>query len=143
MSRKYDYQKAIKNDVMTYINENYNEIYIAELPTEGNEEKFEAFKEILYDELWVEDSVTGNASGSYTFSRYQAEEYLCHNTDLMWDALEEFGYETSERFEPETIDVIIRCYLLYPAIEEAIFDISTRVMEERCERAMNSESEEN
>lgn len=28
----------------------------------------------VYDELWIDDSVTGNGSGSYTFNSYKAEE---------------------------------------------------------------------
>lgn len=131
--KKYNYPEAVKNDVMTYINENYDAEHIAELITYGNEEELELFKEKLNDELWVKDSVTGNASGSYTFSRYTAEEYLCHNTDLMWDALEEFDYETSKRIEPETIDVIIRCYLLSSAIEKAINDIAERITNQKFE----------
>ena len=42
------------------------------------------------DDLWVDDSVTGNASGSYTFSTWQAEENLCHNMDELEDACNEF-----------------------------------------------------
>ena len=125
--KKYNYHEAVKNDVMTYINENYDENYIAELTTYGNEEELELFREKLNELLWVEDSVTGNASGSYTFNRYGAEEFLCHNTDLMFDALEDMGYIETSRFEPETIDVIIRCYLLSSAIERAIDDIAERI----------------
>ena len=44
------------------------------------------------------DSVTGNASGSYTFSAWQAEENLCHNFELLTDALEELRCRGLRRF---------------------------------------------
>lgn len=43
------------------------------------------------DTLFACDSVTGNASGSYTFNTWTAEEYLCHNWELLGEALTEFG----------------------------------------------------
>lgn len=51
----------------------------------------DGLSEYLNDELWTADSVTGNGSGSYTFSTWKAEEYLAHNWDILTEALEEFG----------------------------------------------------
>lgn len=51
----YDYKDAIKQDVSGYIR---NEIELSEWTPEGLEEH-------LNEILWAEDSVTGNASGSY------------------------------------------------------------------------------
>ena len=39
--------------------------------------------------MWNADSVTGNASGSYTFSRARAKEYVLGSTDLLKEAYEE------------------------------------------------------
>ena len=50
----------------------------------------EELEEIANDNLWVDDSVTGNASGSYTFSTWKAEENLCHNMDELENACDEF-----------------------------------------------------
>ena len=36
-------------------------------------EDLEELEQSLNDDLWTVDSVTGNASGSYTFNRYQAQ----------------------------------------------------------------------
>lgn len=77
----------------------------------------------LYDDMFVSDSVTGNASGSYTFNRWEAEECLCHNLDLLASALEEFyaGELPPYRlFDPEWCDVTIRCYLLGPCLDAVL-----------------------
>lgn len=49
----------------------------------------------LNDRLFVSDSVTWNASGSYTCNSWEAEEYICHNFDLLGEALTEFGCDMS------------------------------------------------
>lgn len=60
----YDYLENVKEDVRNYIEE--NKIVV----TSSNREEVE---QELNDTLFVNDSVTGNASGSYTFSTWQAE----------------------------------------------------------------------
>lgn len=108
----YNYLEAVTEDVKTYID---NEITLTDYASR------EQLEEHLNDTLWTEDSVTGNASGSYTMSTYQAEEYLCHNWDLLADALEEFGGDTDIlRQGAESCDVTIRCYLLGQAISEVL-----------------------
>lgn len=103
--KKYDYREAVKNDVLYYIKE---EIDLEEWETR------EELEEYLNDLLWCEDNVTGNGSGSYTFSSYEAEENICHNFDLLGEALLEFGCgpEYLMKEGAEAADVIIRCYLL-------------------------------
>ena len=85
----------------------------------------ECLAEWLNDELWTEDSVTGNGSGSYTFNTYAAEEHLCHNHDLLEEACNEFGQDIGQAIKEgaEFCDVTIRCYLLSQAIEEAITEL--------------------
>ena len=105
MANTYNYLNAVAEDVREYIN---NEIDLNEWrgDRDGLEEK-------LNNDLWIEDSVTGNASGSYTFSTWQAEEYLAHNWEVLEEALAEFG-NTENPIEKgaEWCDVTIRCYLL-------------------------------
>lgn len=124
MSRKYDYKEAVKNDVMTYINENYDEDNLDFVL------RYDDTRENLIDELeeklWIEDSVTGNASGSYTMSYYVAEEYLCHNLGLLCEAMHEFGNDKDILTNPEYCDVTIRCYMLNWAIKDAVYDIMIR-----------------
>lgn len=123
---RYDYHKAIKEDILEYIKENYTQ----EELKERLEDK-EEFYESLHDTLWVEDSVTGNASGSYTFSTWQAEENLCHNIHLLKDALEEFCDDYAKALEKgaEYCDVTIRCYLLGSVLYGVINELE-REMEE-------------
>ena len=75
--------------------------------------------------LFTEDSVTGNASGSYTFNTYEAEENICHNLDLLGEALEEFGSGSDYLIThgAEAADVTIRCYLLGECIAAALEEI--------------------
>lgn len=82
----YNYLGAMKNDITEYINDNIN------LADYADRDELESY---LNDELFTEDSVTGNASGSYTFSRAQAQEYVKDNIDLLKDACEEFGTDAA------------------------------------------------
>lgn len=115
---KYNYLENVKNDVKEYIEENKeNERY--------DFENLEELKQLLFDDLWIDDSVTGNGSGSYTFSTYQAEENISHNMDLLKEACQEFGANAFDMLEnPEKADVTIRCYLLNKAIDEVIDEIT-------------------
>ena len=106
----YNYRMAMLKDVEDYID---NEINLEEW--KGNRD---GLAEHLNDVLWCEDSVTGNASGSYTFNTYQAEEYICHNLDILADALDEWGIDENPfKKGAEWCDVTIRCYLLSEIIE--------------------------
>lgn len=112
----YDYREAIKNDILDYIE--YNIDF-------EDFEDLDELSEQLNSDLWAYDGVTGNGSGSYTFNAYQAEEYLCHNLDLLGEALEEFGSGEDYLINngAEACDVTIRCYLLSECISEALEEI--------------------
>lgn len=85
----------------------------------------DGLEEMANDILWVDDSVTGNGSGSYYCNTWKAEEALCHNWDLLAEACEEFGQDIGETFEygVESCDVTIRCYLLSQAIAAALDEL--------------------
>ncbi len=83
----------------------------------------------LHDELWLEDSVTGNASGSYTMNRWTAEEFLAHNYDILYDAMVEFDCKTDLLNNTEACDVTIRCYLLFECIEKVLTDLNAGIIE--------------
>mgnify|MGYP000287096957 FL=1 len=120
----YNYLEAVTSDVLDYIKE---EINLDEW--KGNREGLE---EKLNDELWTVDSVTGNASGSYTFNTWEAEENLAHNWDLLAEALDEFGQDGTDvlRQGAESMDVTIRCYLLGQAIAEALDELEEELAED-------------
>lgn len=113
----YNYYEAVLNDVKNYIND---EINIDEW--QGKREELE---EQLNEDLWIDDSVTGNGSGTYTFNTYQAEENLCHNWDILAEALECFGENGTDILKQgaEAMDVTIRCYYLSQAINEVLDDL--------------------
>lgn len=112
---KYDYLSAVESDIREYIENNVNFHDYSDL---------DEMKEDLNEKLFVDDSVTGNASGSYTFNAWKAEEYLCHNLDLLAEANEEFGGSSDILSDgAEMCDVTIRCYLLGQAIENVAPDM--------------------
>lgn len=105
---RYDYFFHVCEDVRNYISENGIEV---------NQDNREEIEQQLNDDLFVEDSVTGNGSGSYFCNAWRAEEALSHNWDLIAEAIDEFGGNTDVlRQGPEAVDVTIRCYLLSQAI---------------------------
>lgn len=113
----YDYN--YKEEVLQAVEEEAADIYTPEMlePVDLDD-----YAEKLNDALWIDDNVTGNASGSYFFNSYEAEEALAGNWDLAAEALEEFGYDNVNVFEKgaEWADVIIRCYLLNQCINDYI-----------------------
>lgn len=121
---EYNYLEAVTADVLEHIREEYSAEEIAAKLDERDEWERE-----LHDDLWCCDSVTGNASGSYTFSTWQAEEYLTHNWDELADALVEFGCNDCNPIEKgaEWCDVTIRCYLLARAIGDALDELEAEV----------------
>ena len=124
----YSYLENIKADVKEYID---NEINLKDFSDR------EELEEKLNDTLWTEDSVTGNASGSYYCNSWKAEEALAHNWDLLAEAMKEFGCEVDLLEKgAEWADVTIRCYLLGQAIGEVLDE-----MEEELEEAFADDEE--
>lgn len=105
---RYDYRKALREDILEYFKEHDVTGFVGERE-----------RERLYDDMWLCDSVTGNASGSYTFSTWQAEENICHNADLVEEVIDEWG-EPEGHKGTEYWDVSIRCYLLGQVLDEVI-----------------------
>lgn len=110
----YDYREAMTEDVKEWIKENID-------LTEWTEDR-EGLEQQLNDDLWIEDSITGNASGSYYCNSYNAEESIAHNWDLLNEALDEFGQNNINVIKKgaEWADVTIRCYLLWSVISDVL-----------------------
>ena len=118
----YNYLENVTADAKQAILENMNDWSFSDR---------EELEEIANDSLWVDDSVTGNGSGSYTFNGEAAKEYVTRSDDGMdtlRDAVREFDCE-HEAFSAfleenwEYLDVTIRCYLLSQAISDAIDEL--------------------
>ena len=113
----YNYLESIKEDVKEYIE---NEIMLSDF------EDREDLENALNDDLWADDSVTGNGSGSYTFNSYKAKECLEGNEDLIREMCKEFCIDSetiADKFlneDYEYFDVSVRCYLLGQAINEVL-----------------------
>lgn len=118
----YNYLENVTNDAKIAILENMD------MWEWRNRDELE---EAANDALWTDDAVTGNASGSYTFNREAAKEYITQSEDglhTLRDAVSEYCCE-HEAFTAflendwEYLDVTIRCYLLSQAISAAIDEL--------------------
>ena len=112
---KEDYIEELENDIKDAISIEFEESEIEEM----SEDDFRNQIELL--DLYNRDDVTGNASGSYTFNAWQAEENICHMWDEIQDMLDD-GFITIDSFQygAEGIDVALRCYFLNEALEIVI-----------------------
>lgn len=113
---KYNYYETVKEDVLQYIRENINFADYSDI---------DELSEKLFEDCWIDDGVTGNASGSYYCNSWKAEEALAHNLDLLAEALREFGGDCTNILDAgaETMDVTIRCYVLSSCIADALDEI--------------------
>lgn len=118
-----DYYQQVKNDAIAAIDEQFNYGY-----WDGDTQW-----DVVYDNLFVDDAVTGNGSGSYFFNAAKAREAVA---DAIWDdkildTLSEIGI-SGDRIaqylrdnDAESLDVCIRCAMLsevYGEIEEHFSD---------------------
>ena len=110
----YDYRKEMYDDVLAAIKEHDLSQF----------EDIEEYEEKLNEDLYIQDTVTGNTSGSYFCNAYAAEEAICHNLDILEEAIEEFEYNWNDTFKygAESADVVIRCYLLGEIIAAVLED---------------------
>lgn len=105
---KYNYLKAITEGAKKAILEN--------LENWGCTNRLD-LESMANWKLWANDNVTGN----------KAEEYLCHNWDLLEAAIAELGLDdgTADIFKQGALscDVTIRLYLLDFAIGDALDEL--------------------
>lgn len=118
-----DYYQQVKNDAIAAIDEQFDCGY-----WDGDTQW-----DVVYDNLFIDDAVTGNGSGSYFFNAAEARKAVA---DAIWDdkildALSEIGVD-GDRIaqylrdnDAESLDVCIRCAMLnevYGEIEEHFSD---------------------
>ena len=126
----YSYQQAMAADINNYLLDDYTEEELRELLADRD-----SFEEELRDRLWTADSVTGNGSGSYTFNRWKASQYVVDNMELLERACYEFGEDESTigaaflREDWGFFDVTIRCYLLGEVLAEVLDELEEELEE--------------
>lgn len=134
MNNKFkSYLESVKEAVKNYLENDYD--LQADIQS-GQFQDIDDIETYLNDTLWINDSVTGNASGSYTFNRSESKEYVMADTETVTEALREFCVspeEIAERFlseDWEYLDVTARCYVLGSAIAEVLDEIREEITEE-------------
>lgn len=117
---KYNYLEAITNDIECWMDKDGDPFDISQFESRDEAAEF------LNNELWDEDSITGNG-GNYYDTEYQCEEYLTHNLGWIVIVCEEFGIDmeiiiehSHENDLARYLDCTIRCYLLAQAIDNAL-----------------------
>ena len=112
---KYDYYKNVREDIKQRLNE------WLDFDSINDYSDIDEVINAVYDDFFNSDSITGNGSGSYTFNSWAAEENLCHNMDLLKEALDELGGELNDYIDSaEACDVTIRCYVLGQLVGEVV-----------------------
>lgn len=113
---RYDYEEEVRKDLKEWLTGEYFQWH----NIEKAEDMTDSARTDAYDDAFVEDAVTGNASGSFFCNGWKAEEAICHNLDLLKEAGEEFGDESIVKVldSPESCDVTIRCYILGKVFDE-------------------------
>ena len=124
-TERYDYLEHMTADIIDAIRERYTDDEIRSRLDDDRDE----LAQDLNDDLWTDDSVTGNASGSYYCNAWRAEDAIAHNWDLIADMIDEFDAADILRKGPEAIDVSIRCYLLGQAIDAALDQLDNEIPE--------------
>ena len=132
-----DYYQQVKNDAIAAIDEQFDCGY-----WDGDTQW-----DVVYDNLFVDDSVTGNGSGSYFFNAAKAREAVA---DAIWDekildALSMISVDGDaiaqylRDNDAESLDVCIRCAMLSEVYDEIEDYFSDRVEEHFSKRVCDCE----
>lgn len=123
---KYDYRRVITDAVKDWI------INDTDLLEEGGSSIYDDdIANWIYDEVWCEDSITGNGIYYYD-TEDKCSEYVCNNFDLLYEAAHEFCLDDDvniliKHYEDKSLaryfDTTIRCYLLSECIEKALEEL--------------------
>lgn len=115
----YSYQKSVKSDIREYLKDELD-VGMFGLLIQGDDDTIETVREQLFED----DSITGNASGSYTMNTLKAEENLVGNWNLLEEAMSEFDLHVNPiKKGAEWCDSLIRCYLVDWCFNETLNDI--------------------
>lgn len=123
--KKYNYRESMIKDIKEYITDNPQD-WADPLVTDD-------LINYWYDILWAEDCITGN--GAYWYdTEDKCSEYLSNNFDILYEAVDEYfiGDDINaliKQYENKSLaryfDCIIRCYLLYDCLEQALEELNS------------------
>lgn len=121
---KYNYEEAIVDNLKDWL---INETDILEQKDLNYEDLFE----LIYDEAFGIDSITGNGPDYYD-TEGNCSKYLAGNIDLLYLAARDFCIDDDintliKHYEDKSLaryfDCTIRCYLLGKCIDKVLEDI--------------------
>ena len=113
---KYDYNKALYEDIKNYIQDN---IDISKYDYD------EDLYDTLDEELWEVDSITGNGPFGYA-NEDVCTKYVGDNLKLGFEALHEFCIKLRDIPDDSPsryIDSTIRCYLFHSVLQQVVDDL--------------------
>lgn len=123
---KYDYRRVVTDDVKDWIVNEADFVDNKIIP--GRDDDLYNY---IYDELFYEDSVTGNGTYGYD-TEDNCADYLKGNFDILKQAAQEFDFhnnisEIIKYYERNWLaryfDCTIRCYLLSECIYQAVDEL--------------------
>lgn len=121
---KYNYEEAITDNLKDWL---INETDILE----QNDLNYEDLFELIYDEAFCIDSITGNGPDYYD-TEDNCSKYLAGNIDLLYLAARDFCIDDDintliKHYEDKSLaryfDCTIRCYLLGECIDKVLEEI--------------------
>ena len=125
----YDYHKAITQDILQYITDN-------DVLNYDYKDKDELY-DILEQECWDEDSITGNGPFGYD-TEENCELYLYHNINLLLNAMQEFdiswnsfGKEIYNGRLARYCDTLIRTNLFHECLSNALMTLKSEKGEDK------------
>lgn len=116
--KNFNYSEDVKESVINFIQDEIDKLDFLESIKKQN------FYDCYYDDLFIDDSITGNASGSYYCNTMKAKESCLSDIETIEDAVNDSFIDMNKHFgEWEYIDVSARCYVLSSVLSEIESDI--------------------
>lgn len=101
-----NYYDEIKNDILEALKEDKEARNILQSENDKDDIYYE-----LVDRFFVDDSITGNASGSYYFSSYKSRIHCYNFFRDVFEALEDYDYKKELQKFKTFVDLVAEGYL--------------------------------
>lgn len=122
MNTTYNYLDALINDITDAIADHDIDFDWNDFIDEDSDLDADSASNALNDACWDSDFITGNASGSYTMNKLQAEQCLLGNFDLLAEAVKDLQNNDANILNKgaEACDVLVRLHLLPDAVDHVV-----------------------